>query len=257
MATIDFTADHVRGTYAIVERGHGGRDIAVGLGLIAFDGLGGLTGRLSRNVPGARFGERDILELSGSGTYAVTPSGLVSASLGGGDDTLRLAVRTVGIEADGSLRVNELAMIGRDLDGASGCLMTGTATRHPDRSVFAASSLNGLYVGAAFADGGQSPAAGFGFVRYDGQGRFGETNMANIQGDTTTSRRFVDGADEGAYTLEADGFGSVGDGGVRILVTHAMVKDDITRVEAYAFIVQSLVPATGALFTGTVRRVGD
>ncbi len=257
MAMIDFTLAHVQGTYAVVERGHGGHLIAADLGLITFDGTGGLTAWLSRNVPGDRIGERDVLELAGSGTYTVTPQGLISASMGGRDDSLRLTVRAVGSGGDGSPRVDELAMIGRDLDGASGCLMTGTAIRRPDEAIFEVRSLQGLFVGAALGEGGQWPAAGFGFVRYDGQGGFRETNMANVQGDTATSRRFADGTDEGPYTLEADGTGTVAAGGVRFVVTHATVEDSFTRVEAYAFIVQGLVPATGTLFTGTVKRVSD
>ncbi len=192
-----------------------------------------------------------------NGTYTVTTQGMISGGMGGTEDSLRLAVRAVGTGEDGAPRIDELAMIGRDLDGASGCLMTGVATRLPDGAVFEERSLQGLYVGAALGDGGQSPAAGFGFVRYDGQGGFRETNVANIQDDTATSRRFVDGTDEGAYTLEADGIGTVAGGGVHFVVTHATVKDSLTRVEAYAFVVQGLVPATGALFTGTVQRVGD
>jgi hypothetical protein len=247
----------LRGTYGVIERGFGGRDTAAGIGLMTFDGAGGLTGRLIRSVPAGRVGERDSLEMAGAGRYGVSADGLISAGMDGAEDGLRLAVRGVGTGPDGAPVAQELAMIGRDLDGASGCLMTGTAFRRPDGAEFGPQAMQGLYVGAAFGEGGLYPAAGFGFLRYDGRGGFREANLSNIMGDTAVSRRFVEGSDEGSYTLDADGFGTVAGGGVRFVVTHATVDGGSTRVQAYAFVVQGLVPATGALFTGTVQRVGD
>ncbi len=97
---------------------------------------------------------------------------------------------------------------------------------------------------------------GLGVLLYDGAGGFSETNTSNVQGDTIRTRRFVAGADHGRYVVNADGTGTVADGGVLFVITKATRRDDGTALaEEYGFMLRDLVPANGAYFTGIVRRI--
>ena len=137
-----------------------------------------------------------------------------------------------------------------------GSLKTAVATRLPDGAVYANGSLKGRYVGASISHGGQAVAAGFGALRYDGDGGFSETNVANVQGQSFRDRQVISGSDQGTYAVNPDGTGTVA-GGVVFVVTRARLTNGVALAEEYAFVVRDLVPATGILFTGVTRRLSD
>jgi hypothetical protein len=175
--------------------------------------------------------------------------------LGSEEEDGYLAIRDLE-PSDGEAVVGELAFIFRSLD-ASGGLKTATGRRLPDGAVFSARSLRGRYIGAALGLGGQFPIAGFGAVRYDGEGGFSEDNISNVQGDTFRARRFVAGTDRGTYTVNPDGTGTVAGGGVLFIIIRARLAGDHSVAEEYSFLVPDLMPTNGAQFTGTVKRVAD
>lgn len=244
--------ESVAGTYAVSVSGHGGQAPFAALGILRFDGGAKAAGFLLENRLGTGYGERRLERLAIEARYALDADGL--GTLGDpGDPIAHFAVRAAPTEGV----VPELGLVFRDLDAGTGALRTAVLSRLPEGAVFGAASLNGRYVGLAMGLGGQATAAGFGFLRYDGQGGFEERNIANIPGETFRQRRFVHGTDRGGYTVDADGLGGVAEGAVRFVITRATLKDGVAIAEAYSFFAADLVPATAAHFTGTVRRIGD
>jgi hypothetical protein len=57
--------------------------------------------------------------------------------------------------------------------------------------------------------------------------------------------------------VNADGTGTVADGGVMFVITRATLIDGAPRADEYSLIVRNAVPTNGAHFTGVVRRVSD
>lgn len=167
-----------------------------------------------------------------------------------------LAVRAVA-EPPAEPGVQEIALILRALDPASGSLRTGVGLRRPPAALYSDASLDGRYTGFAIGRGGQAPMAGFGVLRYDGAGAFSEENIANAQGETIALRQFIQGTDAGRYHLDEDGTGTVAGGGVLLLITRTSLNEGKARAEEYRFLVRGSVPSNGAHFTGVVRRISD
>lgn len=247
----------VRGTYALTLSGEGGSAPLAGIGFIRFDGAGRLSGFWRESRPGAEYGERVLAEVAYETGYGVTANGTGALTTPGAEEPDGyLAIRSV-TRLGGIAFADELALVFRTLDSATGALRTATAVRLPDNASFNAASLRGRYLGFAVGRGGQFPVAGFGAVVYDGEGGFSEENVANVQGESFRDRRFVANADRGTYTVDSDGTGTVADGGVLLMITRARLLGDRTIADAYSFIVRDLAPVNGAQFTGTVKRLGD
>lgn len=250
------------GTYAVIVTGEGGRAPFAALGLIAFDGEGGVTGSLVESRPGESFAERAVSATPIRARCEIADDGLGvvrTDSLAGGSDAAeaRLAVRSAGL-AGGTPQAEELALIFRDPEPVTGALRTAVARRLPDGAVFSSGSLRGRYSGFATGRGGTAPLAGFGVIRYDGGGGFVETNVANAPGETIRERRFVTGSDRGRYVLNPDGTGTVADGNVLFVVSRASLQGEGPALaEEYCFMLRNLVPSNGAHFTGIVRRLSD
>lgn len=261
MAPTEFSAASLGGTYAVVVNGEGGRGPYAALGLLAFDGAGRAVGSLTESRPGPRFAERAIATHPYSASYTVAADGTGTLTGDGADDIEALvAVRAIveGEAVRGAVVASEIAILFRELDPVSGCLRAATGRRLPDGASFAEASLGGRYTGFGVGRGGQVTLAGLGVLAYDGAGGFSETNTANGQGDTIRTRRFVAGADRGRYVVNADGTGSVADGGVLFVITKAAKRDDGPALaEEYAFMLRDLVPGNGAFFTGIVRRIAE
>jgi hypothetical protein len=94
-------------------------------------------------------------------------------------------------------------------------------------------------------------------LTYDGAGRFRETNLSNLRGDSFRERRFVPGSDEGPYAVAPDGTGTVASGGLLFVITRARAEGGLALAEEYSFFLRELVPTIGALVTGITRRVSN
>jgi len=237
--------------------GEGGCAPYAAIGLLEFDSGSTVRGSLTESRPGPSFGERTISEQRYSGRYSVNANGLGALYAEGAEDIDGyLALREITVQQDGP-RAQEIALIFRAVDPASGSLRTGVGWRRPDSVVLSNSCLQGRYTGFAIGRGGQVPMAGFGVLRYDGNGGFTEENLANVQGETIRTRQFVQGADQGNYRVKPDGTGTLAGGGVLFVITRVSMADGEARAEAYSLLVREPVPTNGAFFTGTVRRISD
>lgn len=252
-----FGLSSLQGTYAVRGAGWGGQAPLAAIGLLAFGGDGTVSGRTLQSLPGDRFGERRLLESPVEATCTVAANGTGSIVPAGGGDTLAQFAITRVAAAGGAWIAQDVSLVFRALEPVTGSLVTGRATRLPDEGAFTDASLSGTYVGTSVGRGGQTPGAGFGVLIYDGAGRFSETNITNVQAGSFRDRTFVTGADQGVYAVNADGTGTVANGGVVFVITRAEVVGGIRRALEYAFIVRDLVPATGSHVTGITRRRSD
>jgi hypothetical protein len=252
-----FDTASLNGTYAVTLAGEGGCSSCAGIGLLTFDGSGLVTGGFTESRVGPSFSERTIAVEPYRGRYHVHASGLGMLLRNDSDDIdCYLAIRDVLNGRDGPV-AQEFAVIFRALDPGSGSLRTGTGWRRPNSAAFSNASLRGRYSGFAVGRGGQVPVAGFGVLCYDGGGHFTEENVANVQGDTVAVRQFVNGTDQGNYSVDVDGTGTVAGGGVMFVITRASMHEGNARAEEYRFMVRDPVPMNGAHFTGVVRRISD
>lgn len=257
MSDYTFTTACLTGTYAVAMAGEGGWAPYAAIGLLTFDGTGTVAGRFTESRVGPSFNERTISEQPYQGSYRVDANGLGTLHPDGSEEIDGyLALREVTDHPDGPI-AQEIALIFRTLDPASGSLRTGVGLRRPESVVLDNASLQGRYTGFAIGRGGQVPMAGFGVIRYDGGGGFSEENVANVQGETIVARQFVGGTDQGSYSLEADGTGSLAGGGVLFVITRVSTTDGQARAQEYRFLLRGPVPANGAYFTGVVRRISD
>ena len=252
----EITVSSLQGTYALTSTGWGGQVPVAALGILTFDGKGKASGLLYQSVSGDAFGERKLLELVLEGPYQINADGTVTSVTMGGTFETRLVITKT--ELAGDLRIaQEFSLIAKDLDPIAGNLTTTVATRLPDGGEFNNASLKGTYIGVAIGWGGQTAGAGFGIIRYDGNGGFSENNISNVQGNTFRERHFVSGSDAGKYTVNADGTGNVSNGGVFFVITRANLVDGIKVAQEYSFIVRDLIPTTGNLVTGVAKRLSD
>lgn len=262
MAPTDFTAASLRGSYAVVVGGEGGRAPYAAIGLLAFDGAGRTSGSLIESGPGGHFAERVIATSPYAARYTVAADGTGTLVAEGADDVeAHIAVRALDDEsaaAGGAVVASEIALLFRELDPASGCLRAAIARRLPDGASFDQTSLSGRYTGFGMGRGGQVTVGGLGVLVYDGAGGFSETNSSNVQDGPIQVRRFVAGADRGRYAVNAEGTGTVADGGVLFVITRASRRDGgAALAEEYSFMLRDLMPGNGAYFTGIVRRISD
>lgn len=252
-----FANFNLQGTYAFRGTGWGGQAPVASLGLLTFDGRDNVTGFTLQNVPGDQFDQRKFLEVPFKGTYTVNPNGTGTTVPAQGTDSEMLFAIT-GVSPSGSDAIaQEFSFVVRALDPVTGSLITANATRLPDEGAFTNASLSGTYVGATIGRGGQISAAGFGILTYDGNDQFSESNISNVQTGSLSEREFVTGSDQGVYTVNANGTGTIAGGGVVFVITRAEVVNGIKRALEYAFIVRDLVPATGIHFTGITKRRSD
>jgi hypothetical protein len=257
MSGIEFTPANLQGTYALSIIGEGGEAPFAAVGLLAFDGAGGVSGSIAENRRGDRYGARVVIDVPYRATCTLEASGLgVISAAGASDPEAYLTIREVAQHGVGMV-ADAIALVFRDLDASTGCLRLAEGFRRPDGAVFSNASLKGRYMGFAVGNGGRTPMAGFGVVTYDGEGGFSETNVANAASTTFAARQFVRGEDSGRYVVEPDGTGSVADGGLRFVITRVRMTEGVALAEEYRFVLRDLVPATGSLFTGIVRRVSD
>lgn len=250
-------ANVVNGTYALTFAAHGGDAPLATFGVVRFDGAGSVIGSLTESRPGMSYGVREIVTMPLEGAYAVETNGLGTIRLSGSaEPDAHLALRDVAA-ISGRLVARGLALVFRAVHERTGAVRAAVGFRHPDEAVFDARSLRGRYNGQAVSTGGETPVAGLGMLTYDGAGRFRETNISNVRGDSFRERRFVPGSDEGLYTVASDGTGTVADGGLLFVITRARGEGGLALAEEYAFFVRELVPTIGALVTGITRRVSD
>jgi hypothetical protein len=251
----DFTPAGLEGTFAIAGAGWGGQAPMAFIGTLTFEHGGTVSGSILCNVPGASYKERRFHHMKHDGTFIIEANGMGAIRWSHGDESRFAPTRTLA--PNGTVTIEELSLINRDLDQTTGALGTASATRLPRDGEFSNASLRGTYVGTAIGRGGQSPGAGLGLVTYDGQGHFSETNIANIQANSPRKRMFAAGSDQGTYTVRADGTGIIAGGGVAFMITRAVVASNTRIAQEYAFIVKDVVPATGSHFTGITTRLLD
>lgn len=253
-----FTQASVQGIYALSVSGHGGEGLFTALGLLKFDGEGTVLASLTENRPADRYGDRTVVSVVPyRAMYTVDANGIGATALPDtGEHDSIFSIRQMDT-AGGAHIAQELSMVFQRLDISTGALKTGIATRLPDVAEFNNRSLRGRYVGASISRGGHAAAAGFGVLTYDGNGRFSESNLANVQGQSFRDRQLVTGSDQGTYTVHADGTGVVAGGGVVFVITRATLNHGVAIAEEYAFFVRDLMPATGGLFTGITKRLSD
>ncbi|MEY2832144.1 MAG: hypothetical protein RLZZ574_1402 [Cyanobacteriota bacterium] len=249
-----FTNFNLQGTYAFSGTGWGGQSPLSSIGILTFDGQEKVTGFTWQNLPGDQFGERKFLELPVKATYTVNANGTgTTRSAEDTDPEMLLAIAKTS-SLDGTEIVQEFSFVLRQLEPVTGNLFTAIAKRLPNDGEFNNASLSGTYVGAAVGRGGQTPGAGFGILTYDGNGGFSESNISNVQVGLFRERAFVTGSDQGIYTVNGNGTGTVAGGGVVFVITKAEVVNGIKRALEYAFIVADLVPTNGSHFTGISKR---
>jgi hypothetical protein len=251
------TATSLTGTYAVAVEGEGGYAPYAAIGLLTFNGTGGVNGCFTESRLGPSFSEREIVKHLYRGRYQVSASGLGTLHPEDSDEIdCYLAMRVVADDASGAV-VQEIALVFRALDAASGSLRTGLGWRRPEAALFSNASLRGRYTGFTVGRGGQVPMAGLGVLHYDGAGGFSEDNVANAQGETIAVRQFVSGTDEGRYSVDDDGTGALAEGRLLLLITRVSISEGKGRAEEYRFMVRDPAPMTGAHFTGVVRRISD
>ena len=252
-----FKASTVRGMYALTLTGQGGWTPLAGVGVLSFDGAGRVVGTWRESRPAAGYGERVLTDVVYEARYGITDNGTGTLTVSGSEEEDGyLAIRDLR-SSGGDVVAGELALVFRSLDTGTGALRTAIAVRLPDDTTFTAASLRGRYIGFALGLGGQFSVAGFGAVVFDGAGGFSEQNVANVQGDSFRERRFVTGTDQGSYTVNSDGTGTVAGGAVMFAITRARMAGGQVIAEEYSFVVRDLVPANGAQVTGTVKRLAD
>lgn len=257
MTDYAFTATSLAGTYAVAMEGEGGSAPYAAIGLLTFDGTGAVRGEFTESLAGPSFSERTIVKQPYRGHYRVNANGLCTLHPEGSDEVDCYLVMREASEQVSVLIAQEIALIFRALDPASGSLRTGIGRRRPEAASFSNASLHGRYTGFAIGRGGQAPMAGFGVLSYDGAGKFSEENVTNAQGATIATRQFMSGTDDGRYKVNADGTGTVAGGGVLFLITRVCVNEREALAEEYRFMVLDPVPSNGAHFTGVVRRISD
>ena len=256
MSGIEFTLASLNGTYALNIIGEGGEAPFAAVGLLTFDGGGGVSGSITENRRDDR-SARVVIDVPYHGTCTVEASGMGVISVpGASDPEAYLTVREVERHGAGTV-AQAIALVFRDLDPSTGCLRIAEAFRRPDGARFTKGSLKGRYMGLATSSGGRAPMAGFGVVTYDGDGGFVEFNVANAPTVGFGARQFVRREDSGRYVVAPDGTGTVANGGMRFVITRVRVTGGVALAEEYRFVVRDLVPATGSLITGIVRRVCD
>ncbi|MFZ0256494.1 MAG: hypothetical protein WAN46_12830 [Gammaproteobacteria bacterium] len=257
MSNHTFASACLTGTYAVMITGDGGCLPYAAIGLLTFDGAGLVTGHFTESQAGPSFSERTIVNSLYRGRYCMYASGLGHLLHESSEEIDGYLVMREVVDRPGGPIAQEIALIFRALDSASGSLRTGVGWRRPEAVKFSNASLNGHYTGFAIGRGGQVPVAGFGVLSYDGAGGFSEENVANVQGETIAARQFVNGTDQGRYTVDVDGTGTVAGGGVLLVITRATIVDGVARSDEYSFMARSIVPTNGAYFTGVVRRISD
>ena len=257
MSGIEFTLAGLNGTYALNIIGEGGEVPFAAVGLLTFDGGGGVSGSITENRRDDR-SARVVIDVPYHGTCTVEASGMGVISVPGARAIAKPTspyARSNGTAP--GLVAQAIALVFRDLDPSTGCLRIAEAFRRPDGARFTKGSLKGRYMGLATSSGGRAPMAGFGVVTYDGDGGFVEFNVANAPTVGFGARQFVRREDSGRYVVAPDGTGTVANGGMRFVITRVRVTGGVALAEEYRFVVRDLVPATGSLITGIVRRVCD
>jgi len=252
-----FGAAAVKGDYAVAVTAHGGSAPVCAFGLIQFDGEGTVTGTFTESQPGTSYGTREVVTTPFRGSYKIESDGFGTVRLSDSQEPdVQLALRNV-TESNGQLVAQELALVFRAIHERTGGVRTAVGFRRYEGAVFDVRSLRGLYNGQAVGTGGETTIAGLGMLSYDGAGGFRESNISNVRADGFRARRFVPGSDAGAYTVAADGTGTLAGGGLLFLVTRIRNEVEIALAEEYVFFVHELVPTIGSLITGVTCRVCD
>lgn len=274
MATLEeFTSASLRGTYALTNIGRGGWAPCASIGILHFDGRGGITGTISTNLPGRSFQERVLLRGSVAGTYTVDADGsgfgstIMAPTYSDGSTaeiSSRFTINQVQI-IDSVPTAQRLTFIQEKLDSITGSLNTAFVTRLPDAGQFTLASIKGTYSGVGFGRDGQTPVTGMGFITYDGNGNTNASNTQNFPGASFSERIFVTFVTpNGRYTVNEDGTGTITSaqeyetGAVAdLVITSAKVIDNIKVAQEYFFILRDLLP-TGSLATSVIyKRLPD
>jgi hypothetical protein len=262
-----FDTASFKGNYAICCVPEGGHAQSASIGVLTFDGNGGVSGSAMTNLPGARFGERIQLDSSIEGTYSVDADGSGFGSLTATStaaDSVRQDLTAVLLiskaEIVGGAKIAQEASIMVDaVDPRTGGLSIILASRHPDEGEFSLASFSGTYGGPGWGRGGQTPASaiGIGAVHLDGNGNFTAVDVQNLPGATFSERRRLSqDTPNGRYTLDRDGRGMVSREGARahFVVTKAKVSGNVRIVLEYFFITDDLIPPTANLVTTNVTK---
>lgn len=126
----EFTNASLKGDYAYTLIGEGGPFPQSGLGIMTYDGEGRFTGTATVNLPGAAFGERQFVSAPFVRPYAVNPDGTGTATPPGESD-IAFVISEADV-VDGLKLGKEVLFIVRELNSATGSLLTGVITRRGD-----------------------------------------------------------------------------------------------------------------------------
>lgn len=257
----------LQGSYGVVRSGYGAHFESASVGVLNFNGAGGVSGRLITNTPGPRFGERQQVETSVEGTYTVnldkTGFGSLEAVVKANDGSTRdlkaemLVVRAE--EVAGAKTVQEVCLMEYPVDPTTGGIHTIQASRHPHGGRFSLATLEGIYAGPGIGQGGRTPSAaiGMGWARYDGKGGFMAVDIQNVPGPTFLERTRVSyDTPSGRYEINEDGTGMIFAPGGRadLVVTRAKVVGGVNVALAYFFVQHDLHPSTGNLVMTTISK---
>jgi len=262
-----FTNASLDGAYAVTSVSTGGHGESAAIGVFRFSGDGRFTGAITVNGVGQLFGERQVMNASLEGTYAVDDNGsgygstraIVSFEQGFIREVTTTTLITKAEVLNGTLIAQEVALMEDGVEPVTGALNMVQAVRHPDKGEFSLASFQGTYGGPGISRGGRTPASaiGIGAVNFDGQGNFTAVDIQNLPGTGFGARRNAsfDTAD-GRYRVNVDGTGMIiaPGGQAHLVVSRAYADGDIKVALEYFFITDDPHPPTGNLVTTRVSK---
>lgn len=125
-----FTNGSLKGNYAYTLIGEGGPLPQSGLGVMMYDGVGSFSGTATVNAPGTSLRERRFVTAPFVRPYAVNPDGTGTATPPGESDIVFVVTRA-DVIGDTKL-AKEVFFIVRELNSATGSLLTGIIKKLPD-----------------------------------------------------------------------------------------------------------------------------
>ncbi|HRK94759.1 MAG TPA: hypothetical protein PK694_00425 [Rhodospirillales bacterium] len=269
LPTLDegFTSGSLKGSYAVWSINQGGRAETASLGVLTFDGAGGVRGSTVTNRPGSAFGQRVLVTATIQGRYVIDDdgSGYGSArvssapSEGGGAETTATLLITKAEATSGVPRALEFSWMEDAVDAGTGGLTMLLGVRHPDDGAFSLASFSGTYGGPGIGHGGYTPAAaiGIGAVNFHGDGNFTAVDIQNLPGTLFGERRNATfDTENGQYVVNEDGTGMIIAPGGRapLVITRSRTENGVRICLEYYFVTVDLHPITGNLIKTTVSK---
>lgn len=253
------------GRYAGALEGVGGNRPVMIAGVLTFHGDGTGSADTVWNLPGSDFTDRKVLPTTFEFNYEVDKNGFGILKAQTFADIHFVATRSRRLPGNSDIRLAlELrAMTARfEIDGDN--LLVGIGKRLPDRAVFNARSLNGLYGGLGIGVGGRVLSS-IGYLKLNGDGSGTEFSLWNLPDLNHIHQRQLEFLGSTlSYSIQPNGIGvstaQLADGTELenwFIVTETRYRRGRYIAEEILVIQNELDPLTGSLVSGSVRRVSN